>query len=417
LKVSRRTRCFGAASAGHEMDNEKMAVPFINGAATQGETPGRILVADDQSDVVEALKMLLHQHGYEVTPANSPATVLQVLVTDTFDAVLMDLNYTRDTTSGREGLTLLTQIHAVDENLPVVVMTAWGSVELAVEAMHKGVGDFVLKPWDNAKLLEILRYQIEQGRVRRKAQQLESQSEILQSEVLEARKIQEGLLPRDIPRLPGFEISALWQPSSIVGGDYYDVFRLGESAAALCIGDVVGKGMPAALLMSNLQAAVRGVATEALEPSQLSAKVNRGIRGNLAPEKFISLFYGVLDAPGRRLVYSNAGHNAPILVRSDGSHLRLDRGGPVMGVFSDRNYAQGEVRLHSGDRVILFTDGVTEATGPDDEEFEEERLIRLVIENRNLGAQELQKKIFDAVEKFCRGNFRDDVTLVVVSVD
>jgi phosphoserine phosphatase RsbU/P len=399
------------------MDNAKMAVPLIGRAAPQSECAGRILVADDQADVLEALRMLLRQQGYEVTTANSPAAVLRVFSTDAFDAVLMDLNYTRDTTSGQEGLTLLTQIHAVDENLPIVVMTAWGTVELAVQAMHHGVGDFVLKPWDNSKLLEILRVQIEQGRERRKARQLEAQSDILQSEVLEARKIQENLLPKDLPRLPGYKIAGMWQPARIVGGDYYDLFSLGESAAALCIGDVVGKGMPAALLMSNLQAAIRGVATAALQPSELCAKVNRGIGGNLAPEKFISLFYGVLDAPTGMLAYCNAGHNSPFLVRRDGSHLRLAAGGPVIGVFREGVYAQQEVSLVSGDRLVLFTDGVTEANSPGGEEFGEERLRHLLIANRSLGAEELQRKIFAAASEFCAASFRDDVTLVVVSAD
>jgi sigma-B regulation protein RsbU (phosphoserine phosphatase) len=399
------------------MSSEKTPISLPEAVAARNESAGRILVADDQSDVLEALRMLLRQHGYEVTTANSPAAILRVLVTGAFDAVLMDLNYTRDTTSGAEGLTLLAQVHAVDENLPVVVMTAWGTVELAVEAMHKGIGDFVLKPWDNAKLLDILRTQVARGRARRNAQKLESQSDILQSEILEARKIQEGLLPREIPRLPGFEICGMWQPASLVGGDYYDIFELGESAVALCIGDVVGKGMPAALLMSNLQAAVRGVATGTLQPRELAAKVNRGIRGNLAPEKFISLFYAVLDARARELTYTNAGHNAPFLARRDGSLLRLDQGGPVIGVFNDGVYAQAKASLESGDRLVLFTDGVTEAANRDDEEFGEERLIRLVIENRRLGAPELQKKILGAVEEFCGGNFRDDATLIVVSGD
>ena len=400
-----------------KMNSEKTPIPLPEAVPARDEGAGRILVADDQSDVLEALRMLLRQHGYQVTTANSPAAILRVLTSGAFDAVLMDLNYTRDTTSGAEGLTLLAQVHAVDEILPVVVMTAWGTVELAVAAMHKGVGDFVLKPWDNAKLLEILRTQVAQGRERRKAQKLESQSDILQSEILEARKIQEGLLPRAIPRLPGFEISGMWQPSSIVGGDYYDIFELDESAVALCIGDVVGKGMPAALLMSNLQAAIRGVATGTLQPRELCAKVNRGIRGNLAPEKFISLFYGVLDARARELTYANAGHNAPFLTRSDGTLFRLDQGGPVIGVLGGGVYNQGKASLESGDRLVLFTDGVTEAANRADEEFGEERLKRLLMENRSLGAPELQKKILGTVEEFCGGNFRDDVTLVVVSAD
>jgi DNA-binding NtrC family response regulator len=128
----------------------------------------RILIADDQPDVVEALRFLLKGEGYEAEGVNSPAAVLQAVATQDFDLLLLDLNYTRDTTSGLEGLDLLSRIKASDSILPVVVMTAWGSVELAVEAMHRGVGDFVLKPWNNRQLLEILRTQIEHGASRRR---------------------------------------------------------------------------------------------------------------------------------------------------------------------------------------------------------------------------------------------------------
>jgi phosphoserine phosphatase RsbU/P len=390
---------------------------FMDPLARQMATSGQLLIADDQTDILEALDMLLRQHGYQVSMANSPGAILAALRSGAFDALLMDLNYARDTTSGQEGLNLLAQIRTMDEDLPIVVMTAWGTVELAVRAMQKGVGDFVLKPWDNRKLVETIAAQIEQGRARRRARRSEPAPGILETEVLEARKIQEGLLPKDIPRLPGFEICGAWRPSNIVGGDYYDVLELSKTSVALCIGDVVGKGMPAALLMSNLQAAIRGVATHALQPRELCAKVGRGIRGNLAPEKFISLFYALLDAPAKRLTYANAGHNSPILVRADGTTFRLDHGGPVIGIFSDGSYAQGEISLLSGDRLLLYTDGVTEAANNQDEEFGEERLTQLLQENRKLKAQDLQAKILATVTEFCQGNFRDDVTLVTVSVD
>jgi phosphoserine phosphatase RsbU/P len=385
--------------------------------AGNASSPGRILIADDQSDILVALSMLLRQHGYQVSMANSPATILATLTEGVFDALLMDLNYARDTTSGQEGLHLLGQIRAMDEDLPIVVMTAWGTVELAVKAMQQGVGDFVLKPWDNQKLVETIAAQVEHGRARRKARRAGPAPAVLETEILEARRIQEGLLPKNIPRLPGFEICGAWRPSSMVGGDYYDVLDLGRASVALCIGDVVGKGMPAALLMSNLQAAIRGVATNSLPPRELCAKVNRGIQGNLAPEKFISLFYALLDAPSKRLAYSNAGHNSPILVRAGGSTMRLDCGGPVIGNFSDGSYAQNEVSLRSGDRLVLYTDGVTEAANDRDEEFGEERLTQLISENRALKAQALQTKILETITNFCEGSFRDDVTLITLSVD
>ena len=375
--------------------------------------PPRALIADDQPAVLDALRLLLKQHGYEVETAGSPAALIRSLELRVFDLLLMDLNYTRDTTSGQEGLDLLSRIRALDHTLPVVAMTAWGSVELAVEAMHRGVGDFVLKPWDNDRLLAILRAQIEQGRTRRRARQLESEEK---SELLEAREIQRGLLPREIPQLAGYEIAGAWQPAHLVGGDYFDVFELGASRAALCIADVAGKGMPAALLMSNLQAMVRGSAFAALEPQALCARVNSIIRANTGSEKFVTLFYARLDGPAKKLVYANGGHNAPVLVHADGSHGRLSDGGPLLGVFPEWNYGQSDVELSSGDRLVLFTDGVTEAANSEDEEFGEERLIGLVVEHRRLGAKNLQSKILEVVAAFSDGPFRDDATLIVVAV-
>jgi DNA-binding NtrC family response regulator len=142
----------------------------------------RVLVADDQPDVLESLRLLLKGAGYRIDTAASPAGILAALESADFDVLLMDLNYTRDTTSGEEGLDLLTRIQRLENTLPVVVMTAWGSVELAVEAMRRGARDFIEKPWDNARLLSILRTQIDLGRAIRKGQLLEEENRVLRGE-------------------------------------------------------------------------------------------------------------------------------------------------------------------------------------------------------------------------------------------
>src|SRR5437899_8096571 len=139
----------------------------------------RILIADDQVDVLEALRLLLKGEGYRTETVNSPAKVQAALEAGEFDVVLMDLNYARDTTSGQEGLDLLARIQALDSALPVVVMTAWGNVELVVEAMRRGARDFVQKPWDNSRLVAIVRNQVELGRALRKGQRLEAENELL----------------------------------------------------------------------------------------------------------------------------------------------------------------------------------------------------------------------------------------------
>ncbi|HMC28424.1 MAG TPA: sigma 54-interacting transcriptional regulator, partial [Verrucomicrobiae bacterium] len=139
----------------------------------------RILIADDQVDVLEALRLLLKGEGYRTETVTSPAKVHAALEAGEFDVVLMDLNYARDTTSGQEGLDLLARIQALDSALPVVVMTAWANVELAVEAMRRGARDFIQKPWDNSRLVAIVRNQVDLGRALRKGQRLEAENELL----------------------------------------------------------------------------------------------------------------------------------------------------------------------------------------------------------------------------------------------
>jgi phosphoserine phosphatase RsbU/P len=208
----------------------------------------------------------------------------------------------------------------------------------------------------------------------------------------------------------------MWQPARSVGGDYFDTLALGGSKAGICIGDVAGKGMPAALLMANLQAAVKATAAAVVEPAIVCERVKEIVGGNLVGGKFISFFYGVVDSAARTFAYSNAGHNPPILVRADSSVERLSRGGPAMcRLFKDVPQEQDLTTLGAGDRIVLFTDGVSEARRGE-EEFGDDRLIELIIAHRHLGARELQERIAASLRDFTGGDFSDDVTLVVIAV-
>src|SRR6266851_767894 len=387
----------------------------------------RILIADDQQDVLDALRLLLKGHGYSIETVNSPADLLAAVARQEFDILLIDLNYARDTTSGREGLDVLSRLKELEDAPPVVAMTGWATVGLAVEAMQFGVSDFVEKPWTNTRLLEILRKQIVVGHERREsrrraAEEARAREEALihqqeqEREIAEAKAIQEKLLPREIPQMPGYEIASAWQSARLVGGDYFDILPLDEKTLGICIADVAGKGMPAALLMSNLQAAVRGLSSLSVAPHLLCSRLNSIVYRNTESDRFITFFYAQLDGPARRLAYVNAGHNAPFVVRCDGSHERLREGGPVLGVFASRNYEMGSAQLFPGDRVVLFTDGVTEACSPAGEEFGEARLLRLLEEHRSLSAHELQAKILAAAAEFSGGRWQDDATLVVLVV-
>jgi sigma-B regulation protein RsbU (phosphoserine phosphatase) len=399
-----------------------------NSPVLSNVAPARVLVADDQPDVIEALRLLLKANGYQVVTATSPAAVLDAVRGGPFDLLLIDLNYARDTTSGREGLDLLAELQRNIDLPPVVVMTGWATVALAVEAMHRGIVDFVEKPWDNNRLLETLSAQIARHRARREAADraaaLESHTREIETElrnraleIEEAHLVQRGFLPREIPRIPGFEIAAAWRPARGVGGDSFDVLKLDDANVVLSVSDVAGKGVPAALLMSNLQAMVRGRSSPGTRPRDFCTEISRALRGSLAADRFVTCFYALLDVPARRLVYTNAGHNPPLLVHADGSWSRLDAGGSVLGIDAGSGFTDAEVTLASGDRLLLFTDGVTESTGPAGKEFGESRLLELALEHRHLPAEAMHRHLLDALLAFNGEHFEDDMTLIVLAVE
>jgi len=371
----------------------------------------RTLIADDQPDVLAALRLLLKGAGYQTEAADSPKAVLDAVKQQQFDLVLMDLNYARDTTSGKEGLNLISSIQALDHDLPIVVMTAWATVDLAVESMRLGVRDFVQKPWENSRLLKKLRTQIDAGRARRLQQHREAEAQL---ELEEAREIQRGLMPRRMPHLQGFSLASAWQPAHAVSGDYLGAFKLSDSHAVLCVADVAGKGFPAALLMSNMQAALKSLVSEKIEPSELCERLNRLMCGNTPLRKFVSCFYSELDITRRMLTFTNAGHNPPFLIRRNGECLRLDEGGRVIGAFTDSHFTQREIQLYEGDKLLLFTDGVTEARNDAGEEFGEERLEQCLRSYAGRNAAELRTIVLNEVTRFCDGNFDDDAALMVV---
>jgi sigma-B regulation protein RsbU (phosphoserine phosphatase) len=244
----------------------------------------------------------------------------------------------------------------------------------------------------------------------------ESQSQLQAQELGKAREIQEGLLPKRIPQIRGYEVAGTWQPASVVGGDYFDVLKFGERKIGLCVGDVVGQGVSAALLMANLQASVRALTADDVSTGTLIEKLNNVICNNIAPDKFITFCYCRIDAANSRLTYANAGHWAPVLIRKSGKAILLEDGGAPLGIFPDAKFAEAELQLEAGDRLILYTDGVIEATNSGGEEYTIPRLSALGTRWVALSAPDLLEKIRSEVTLYCNGCFHDDVTLVVLAV-
>jgi sigma-B regulation protein RsbU (phosphoserine phosphatase) len=289
-------------------------------------------------------------------------------------------------------------------------MTGWGSVEMAVEAMRRGARTFVHKPWDNGALSDAIRREVEDGRAARRAERRASR------EQADAQALQRALLPSSLPVVRGCELAARWTPALAFGGDCYDVVQLSDTRFAISVADVCGKGLAAALLMSNLQASVRAFSSHDSTPHRVAANVNDALVRNDGLRRFVTFFYAVYDTATREMTFANAGHNPPLVVSADGSVKRLATGGMVLGVFDATNFDQEQIRLATGDRVVLFTDGIVEAEDACGDEFGDDRLANIVVQRRTATAAALVDGIFDQVTRFTGAALQDDATVLVLSV-
>ena len=244
--------------------------------------------------------------------------------------------------------------------------------------------------------------------------------ERLERELETARQIQEKLLPHEMPQLPGFEIAGISLPSQQVGGDYFDFLDMGTGQLGIAIADVSGKGIPAALLMANLQASLHAQVIKKGTVAEVASRMNSLLVKSTDTHMFATFFYGILDQVKSTFTSTNAGHNPPLLFREDGKIKRLEAGGLVLGFLPDQKYTQQTVKIKQGEVVVLFTDGITEAAGPSLEKisenlFGEERLIEVIRASLAKSAVEIQAAILQAISNHT-GNVPqyDDITLVVI---
>ena len=249
------------------------------------------------------------------------------------------------------------------------------------------------------------------------ARLLEEEKELLhlQKELQMAAEIQKNILPMKIPQIDGYEIAAINIPAKEVGGDYYDFLLLNNKELIFCLGDITGKGIPAAMLMSNLQATFRSQAQIQQTLKEVISSSNTLLHKSTESDKFATFFSGVLNFEKHSLTYCNAGHDNPIHITQNGYIGRLSEGGVILGFMDDVPYDEEKLLLQKGDKIIVYTDGITETMNSDEELFGEERLIKLVSDSRDLSAKQLLEKIVDETEKFAEGESQyDDKTLLII---
>jgi serine phosphatase RsbU (regulator of sigma subunit) len=249
---------------------------------------------------------------------------------------------------------------------------------------------------------------------RRAAAQKEEAERRVRQELDIAKQVQARLFPQTLPALRTLEYAGACVQSRDVGGDYYDFLDLGQERLALVIGDIAGKGMPAALLMANLQANLRSQCAIAVEqPEQLLQSVNRLFYENTADNAYATLFYSEFDDKTRRFRYANCGHLPCLLFHEDGSVEHLDSTAPVVGLFMDWECPTAERQLRPGDTFAIYTDGITESFDRHEQEFGERRLIDALRRHRALSPTETIEAVFDEVRQFSADEQRDDFTLIV----
>jgi sigma-B regulation protein RsbU (phosphoserine phosphatase) len=312
----------------------------------------KLLVVDDQPDVREALRLLLKGAGYGIETSRAPEEALAAAAYGCYDLIIVDMNYRRDTTSGEEGLRLVDRLHAQRRDIPIIAMTGWSTIELAVEAMQRGACDFIPKPWDNARFVSVVRKHL--------TPRLEP-SHPITADLAIARLVQRKLLPQPHFSSYGLSCECASLPAGEIGGDFYDFFEIDKGTMAFLLGDISGKGIGAALLMANLQATLRGQQDLVRYPSKLLEQVNCLFFESTRPEHFATLFYAVYDSNTRTLRYVNCGHPSAVLLRADGNVELLESSATVLGAFGHVCFEERSMKMQTGDRLILFSDGFSES--------------------------------------------------------
>ncbi len=237
----------------------------------------------------------------------------------------------------------------------------------------------------------------------------------MQEEMRMAHEIQANLLPQQAPVLEGYDIAGISLPAKDVGGDYFDFIKIDQSNLAFCLGDVSGKGMPAALLMANLQATIRGQALLKNSPKECMEKSNKLLFHCTDDKKFATVFYGILNSLEHKIIYSNAGHNNPYLFKKNSDPIPLEAGGLLLSFMEEISYDEGVVEFVPDDLLLIYSDGVTEAMDDNEIEFGDEKLISLVQEHYNDGVDKIISKIVKAVNIYAgKQPQMDDITLLII---
>lgn len=371
-----------------------------------------LLIVDDEPSNLQKLQRTFLE-DFRIFQADSGDRALDLLKIESVDVIITDQRM-----PGMSGVDLLSRSLRWCPQALRVILTGYTDVDYLMDAINQGnVHRYITKPWEPFALRQTVLKDLEHARLKRQNQFLEEQLRI-------AKEVQNQLLPRRIPRLPGLDIAGVCRPAGQVGGDYYDFLQLNPHQLWFAVGDISGKGISAALLMASLQASLRSqVPRQRATLGALLAEINSLLGALTEDNKFATLFCGVIDDKRRQLTYANAGHNPAFLLSAGLSAStangpnhphRLEATGPPLGLFSGSRYEEVTVGTTTGDTLVVYTDGIIEARNSRGEDFGEHGVLG-PSGDATLSSQELQQEVIRGVLEH-RGDrpLTDDLTLVVI---
>lgn len=383
-------------------------------------TTQKILVVDDEPDLqmlmLQKFRSKVRNREYEFLFAENGTEALEkIAVNSDLSLVLSDINMPK-----MDGLTLLNEIQDLNRSdLKTIMVSAYGDMENIRMAMNRGAYDFVTKPIDFKDLETTIEKTLREIDNLLKLREMQEQLESLNYDLDMAARIQQKILHQEFPVFPEdarFDIFANMIAAKHVGGDFYDFFKYDEDHMAFFIGDVAGKGMPAAIYMAVCRTMLKAIGSEVIDPAECIEKVNRMLIPESDISTFVTVFYGVLNLKTGELSYCNGGHNLPYLQRKDGTVTELENvGGLLLGKFDGMPYEMKTITLNPEDTLLTFTDGVTEAENENDAFFDEERVVSYLERDPSKPLESQVKGLFLEVMKFTGPAVQsDDITVLSV---
>jgi phosphoserine phosphatase RsbU/P len=379
----------------------------------------RVLIVDDEPDIETLIRQRFKRRngnlGFEFAFARNGAEALRQIEADPdLELVVTDINM-----PVMDGLELLSRINTLDgRTVKAVILSAYGDMGNIRTAMNRGAFDFLTKPIDFADFETTLRRTRDALETERLGLESRQRLIALEQEIEIAAQIQTSMLPREFPAEAAFDIYAEMVPARRVGGDFYDFFAIGADQVGFLIGDVSGKGIPAALFMAVSRTLLRATALQGIDPAGCLSYVNKVLGSQGEGAVFVTVFYAILHTGTGDVQFCIGGHNPPYRVSPSGEISAISEpGGIVVGLLppAEVQYETGHLRLHANDAIFMFTDGVTEAMNSEGRFFGERALRRNLVDCAGHSVREMSKSVLAAVAEFTQSAVQsDDITAMAV---